>query len=150
MALTDGFAVRILALDIGEKRCGLAVSDSTGKIALPLRTLHTRDVFENSAAFQRVLADYEPDLLLCGLPVSLSGHENQQAIRIREQAESVAGQIHLPLEFMDERLSSANARRILRESGYSERAMREKVDAVAASLILQSYLDVSQNAIIGS
>jgi len=135
--------MRILALDIGEKRCGVAVSDATGKIAFPLCTLGTSEVLENSSAFQRILEDYEPSVLVCGLPLSLSGTENQQAGIIREKAERIAQQTKLPIEFVDERLSSGNARRILRESGYDARSMKGKVDQIAASLILQTYLDGS-------
>ena len=140
--------MRVLALDIGEKRCGIAASDPSGILALPLCSLHTSEIFENSPTFRRILEDYEPELLLCGLPISLSGEENQQALRIREQANRIAQQLHLPLEFIDERLSSTDARRVLRESGYNERTMRDKLDAVAASLILQTYLETSQTGII--
>jgi len=133
--------VRVLALDIGEKRCGVAVSDATGKVALPLCTLGASEVLDNSRAFQRILEDYEPAMLVCGLPVSLSGTENKQAGIIREKAGRIASQAGLPLEFVDERLSSGDARRILRESGHDERSMRGKVDMVAASLILQTFLE---------
>ena len=77
--------------------------------------------------------------------MTLAGEEGPQAARVREQAERVAAACGLPLEFEDERLSSAEAKRILREQGLSERAMRGKVDMVAASLFLQAWLDARHN-----
>ncbi|MDO4429612.1 MAG: Holliday junction resolvase RuvX, partial [Atopobiaceae bacterium] len=97
-----------------------------------------------AVTFRRVLEDWEPDLLVCGLPRTLAGEEGPQAERIRAQAEKIAQSCGLPLEFADERLSSAEAKRTLREQGLSERSMRGRVDSVAASLFLQSWLDARQ------
>ena len=83
-------------------------------------------------------------MLVCGLPETLAGEEGPQAGRVRAQAEKIARSCGLPLEFADERLSSAEAKRILKEQGLSERAMRGKVDSVAAGLFLQSWLDARQ------
>ena len=91
-----------------------------------------------------MLEDWEPDLLVCGLPRTMAGEDGPQAERIRAQAQKIAKSCGLPLEFADERLSSAEAKRILREQGLSERSMRGKVDMVAASLFLQSWLDARQ------
>ena len=99
----------------------------------------------HAVTFRRVLEDWEPELLVCGRPMTLAGEEGPQAARVREQAERVAAACGLPLEFEDERLSSAEAKRILREQGLSERAMRGKVDMVAASLFLQAWLDARHN-----
>ncbi|MCL2756794.1 MAG: Holliday junction resolvase RuvX [Coriobacteriia bacterium] len=136
--------MHVLALDIGEKRCGIAVSDSSGKIAIPISTLDTQHVLGGHPDFKRILSDHEPELLLCGLPVSLDGAEHTQAIRIRQQAELISQQTGLPLAFVDERLSSSEARRLLRESGHTERSMRGKVDMVAASLILATWLEAQR------
>ncbi len=133
--------MRVLALDIGEKRVGVAVSDPAGRVASPVCVLPAQEVFSHAAPFRRVLGDWEPELLLCGRPMTLSGEEGPQAQRIAAQAEKIAATCGLPLEFADERLSSAEAKRILREQGLSERSMRGKVDMVAASLFLQSWLD---------
>ena len=133
--------MRILAIDVGEKRCGVAVSDADAKIALPLRVVSTEEIMHKAPAFQRILEDYEPELLVCGLPVSLDGKEHQQALRIRSLATQIAEDTGLSLVFVDERYSSDEARRILRESGHDERSMRGKIDAVAASLMLQAYLE---------
>lgn len=137
--------MRVLALDIGEVRVGVAVSDPTGRVASPVCVLPAQEVLAHAATFRRVLEDWEPELLVCGRPMTLAGEEGPQAARVREQAERVAAACGLPLEFEDERLSSAEAKRILREQGLSERAMRGKVDMVAASLFLQAWLDARHN-----
>ena len=136
--------MRVLALDIGEVRVGVAVSDPGARVASPVCVLPAAEVLAHAVTFRRVLEDWEPDLLVCGLPRTLAGEEGPQAERIRAQAEKIAAACGLPLEFADERLSSAEAKRILKEQGLSERAMRGKVDSVAAGLFLQSWLDARQ------
>ncbi len=136
--------MRVLALDIGEVRVGVAVSDPAGRVASPVCVLPAAEVLAHAVTFRRVLEDWEPELLVCGLPRTLAGEEGPQAERIRAQAEKIAAACGLPLEFADERLSSAEAKRILKEQGLSERAMRGKVDSVAAGLFLQSWLDARQ------
>ena len=137
--------MRALALDIGEVRVGVAVSDPAGRVASPVCVLPAQEVLAHALTFRRVLEDWEPDLLVCGRPMTLAGEEGPQAARVRERAERIAAACGLPLEFEDERLSSAEAKRILREQGLSERAMRGKVDMVAASLFLQAWLDARHN-----
>ena len=130
-----------LALDIGEKRIGIAASDRSGSIASPVAVLPASEVEGLARTFRRVVEDYEPEVLVCGLPRTLAGEDGKQAARVRSVAEQLARALDLPLEFEDERLSSAEAKRILREEGLSERQMRGKVDMVAASLFLQTWLD---------
>ena len=137
--------MRVLALDIGEVRVGVAVSDPAGRVASPVCVLPAAEVLACARSFRRVLEDWEPELLLCGRPLTLAGEEGPQAARIERQAEQIARTCGLPLEFADERLSSQEAKRILREQGLSEKAMRGKVDMVAASLFLQSWLDAGQS-----
>ena len=95
-------------------------------------------------SFRRILEDHEPDVLVCGRPKTMAGEDGPQAQRIMEQAAQIAQACALPLEFADERLSSAEAKRILRAQGLSEKEMRGKIDMVAASLFLQSWLDARQ------
>ena len=133
--------MRYIALDIGRKRTGIAASDATGSIANPVTVLDSAEVFGNARSFRRVLEDYEPDVIVAGLPVSLDGGENEHAAWVREQAAAVAKAAGVELEFADERLSSAEAKRIMRERGMSERDMRGKLDMVAASVFLQAHLD---------
>lgn len=133
-----------MALDIGEVRCGIAISDPAERVASPVCVLPTAEVVGHAAPFRRVIEDWEPELLLSGLPLSLNGEEGPQAARIKEQAQKIAAALDIPLEFSDERLSSTEAKRVLREQGLNEKSMRGKVDMVAASIFLQSWLDARQ------
>lgn len=130
-----------LALDIGQTRIGIAASDRTGRVAVPVKVLPADEVLSHARSFRAILEDYEPDVLVCGRPQTLSGEDGPQAERVMEQGRAVASRCGLPLEFVDERLSSSEAKRILRAQGLSERQMRGKVDMIAASLFLQAWLD---------
>ena len=134
-----------LALDIGETRIGIAASDFSGRLAMPIKVLPAAEVTGMSKGFRRILEDYEPEVLVCGLPMTLAGEEGPQAERVRAVAASIGAACGLPVEFCDERLSSSEAKRILREQGLSEREMRGKVDMIAASLFLQAWLDASRD-----
>ena len=133
--------MRVLALDIGEVRIGVAVSDPAARVATPVAVLPATEVTGGAKPWRRLLEDWEPELLLCGLPRTLSGEEGPQAASIRQKAEAIAAAAQLPLQFADERLSSREAKRSLRESGLSEKEMRGKVDMIAASIFLQAWLD---------
>lgn len=130
-----------LALDIGQTRIGVAVSDRTGRVAMPVKVLPAAEVTGMARSFRLLLEDHEPDILVCGLPKTMAGEEGPQAERVRAVGEQVARLAGLPLAFADERLSSREAKRILREEGLSERQMRGKIDMLAASLFLQAWLD---------
>lgn len=142
--------MRALALDIGEVRVGIAVSDAAGLIASPVKVMPAQEVLSHARTFRMVLEDYEPDVLVCGRPKTLSGEDGPQAERIMLQAQQIAKNCNLPLAFQDERLSSSEAKRILREQGLKEKEMRGKVDMIAASLFLQSWLDAQQAGSAGA
>ena len=127
--------MRIMALDIGETRVGVAVCDPGERVASPVCVLPAAEVLSCSKPFRRLLEDWEPELLLCGLPYTLAGQEGPQAARIRAAADAVTKACGIPHEFADERLSSQEAK------GLSERDMRGKIDMIAASLFLQAWLD---------
>lgn len=130
-----------LALDIGGTRTGIAVSDRTGRVAMPLKVLPASEVENMARTFRMIIEDHEPDVLVCGLPQTMAGEEGPQAEHICAIAERVSRACDLPLEFIDERLSSSEAKRVLREQGLSEKQMRGKVDMISASLFLQAWLD---------
>lgn len=130
-----------LALDIGDARIGVAVSDRTGTVASPVKVLPASEVLGLSRSFRAIVADHEPDVLVVGRPRTLAGEDGPQAERVMEAGRDLARALGLPVEFADERLSSAEAKRILREQGLTERKMRGKVDMLAASLFLQAWLD---------
>ena len=136
--------MRILALDIGPVRVGVAVCDPAERVATPVCVLPSQEVRSGAKSFRRLLEDWEPELILCGLPYTMAGEEGPQAEFIRQFAADVAKASDLPLEFTDERLSSSQAKRSLREKGLSEKEMRGKVDMIAASLFLQAWLDTRQ------
>jgi putative Holliday junction resolvase len=137
--------MRALALDIGEVRIGIAASDVTGTVASPVAVLPAQEVLSNARTWRRVLDDHEPEVLVCGLPETMAGERGPQAQRVQQVAERIAASCGIPLEFVDERLSSVEAKRILRSQGLNERRMRGKVDMVAASLFLQTWLDGHNN-----
>ena len=133
--------MRALALDIGEIRVGIAASDVTGTVASPVKVLPANEVLSLARPFRLVIEDYEPDVLVCGRPKTMSGEDGPQAEKLMAQALDLGNRLGIPVEFADERLSSSEAKRILREQGVSERNMRGKVDMIAASLFLQAWLD---------
>lgn len=111
------------------------------RVASPVTVLSTQEVLQAAKPFRQLLDEWEPEMLVCGLPYTLAGEEGPQAARIRKAAAAIASANGLPVEFTDERLSSREAKRILREEGLSEKQMRGKIDMVAASLFLQAWLD---------
>ncbi|MBE6464875.1 MAG: Holliday junction resolvase RuvX [Eggerthellaceae bacterium] len=140
--------MRVMALDIGEKRIGIAISDPDERVATPLSVLDASQVERGEKAFKRLLEDWEPELFLVGLPLTLHGEEGPQSLRIRSVASGISARFGIPVEYSDERLSSREAKRILREEGLSEREMRGKIDMIAANVFLQAWLDekASDNA----
>jgi len=133
--------VRVLALDIGEKRIGVAVSDPSGSVATPVKVLATQSVLGDSRLLANLIDDYEVELVVVGLPLSLDGTEGKQAAEVRRISALLAKTTPLPFEYYDERLSSSAAKRAMTEAGVSDKAKRGSVDMVAASLFLQSFLD---------
>jgi putative Holliday junction resolvase len=132
--------VRVLGLDIGERRVGTALSDAQRRIATPLNVLDVRDLLEGPA-LPDLVEEYEIERVVVGLPMSLDGEEGPQAALVRKSGDELARRLRIPVEYRDERLSSAEAKRRMAEAGVSSRDMRGKTDMLAAALILQSYLD---------
>ncbi len=130
-----------LALDIGGTRTGIAVSDRTGRVAMPLKVRPACEVAGLARSFRLILEDHEPDVLVCGLPQTMSGVEGPPAEHLREVAGRMAAVTGHPHDVIDERLTSTEAKRILREQGLNEKQMRGKVDMISASLFLQAWLD---------
>ncbi len=136
--------MRVLALDIGERRVGVAISDPAGKVATPLEVVDASEASKHGGKLQRIVDDYEIQTVIVGLPLSLDGTEGPQARRVRNVAESLARFLPVTIEFVDERLSSVEAKRRMREAGHDERSQRGVIDMVAASIFLQDYLDATQ------
>lgn len=133
---------RILAVDWGELRIGLALSDETQLLSSPLTTLvRRRGKRFPMPRFLELVATHHPVGLLVGLPLSPEGSENDSTRAARELAAGLAGRTGLPFELWDERMTTSRALRVVREQGGSTRGRREDVDALAASVLLQHYLD---------
>lgn len=129
--------MRVLGVDIGEKRVGIAVSDPERRIATPVAVVDATD----SGAVRSVVEEWDASLIVVGLPLSMDGSEGAQARRVRDIAEAIERDLRVPVRFFDERLTSAQAKRAMREAGTDEKRARGKVDMVAAALMLQAYLD---------
>lgn len=133
---------RIIAVDWGEVRLGLALSDEGQVLATPLDTLTRRPGKRfPMLPFVAHLERHHPVGIVVGLPLTLEGEEGPSAAAARELAALIAGRTGLPVELVDERLTTARAHREIREQGGSTRGRREEVDALAASVLLQGYLD---------
>ena len=143
---------RLLGVDLGERRIGLAIADRDGGRALPLSTLNRKpSTDEDAAAFARVVAEQDVDELVVGLPLHAGGDEGSQAAATREWAAAVAPILGLPLTFRDERLTSHLAEQRIgpmkrgRSGGPPTRTQREahraRIDREAAAIILQDELD---------
>lgn len=132
---------RILALDVGSKTIGLAVSDPLGITAQGLETLRRKNKRTDFDALARVLEKYEVSEIVVGYPLRMSGAAGPQADRMAEFAEQLRQRFELPVHLSDERLTTAQAGRVLRETDMSIRRRGQVVDRLAAVLILQSFLD---------
>ncbi len=132
---------RILALDVGKKRIGLAVSDELGLTAQGLETLQRIRIREDLSKLEELAKHLNVGTLLIGKPLHMSGDESRQSEYTREFAERLARQTSLPVVFWDERLTSAEAERTLRETGASLDQKKKSVDRLAAMLLLESYLE---------
>jgi putative pre-16S rRNA nuclease len=132
--------MRIAALDVGDARIGVAVSDELGITAQGIGVVRRVGGRRDLEALATMLAPYGPDRLVVGLPLNMSGSEGPQATRVRAFATRVADHLGIPLEFQDERLTTFAAEQALLEADVSRRRRKELVDKVAATIILQDYL----------
>jgi putative Holliday junction resolvase len=133
---------RVLALDVGTRRLGIAVSDPTGTVASPLATIPRRDPAQDAAALAALAAEQGATTVVAGLPVTLAGAEGPAAKAVRAYLEELRPLLPgLAFELADERLSTVAAERALVGGGVRRRDRRQVVDQVAASLFLQTWLD---------
>src|SRR2546427_11491096 len=132
--------MRIAALDVGEARIGVAVSDELGITAQGLGVVRRVGGRKDLEALATLLAPYAPTRLVVGLPLNMNGSEGPQAAKVRAFAGRAATHLGIPLEFQDERLTTVAAERALLEADVSRRRRRDVIDKVAATLILQGYL----------
>ena len=131
---------RLLALDLGDKRIGVAISDESNLLARPLTTIVRASKREDFDAIADLIAQYDVERLIVGLPWTLRGEEGPQARRARRYVEALSAAIAAPVSFQDERYTSAEAEVRLAETPRKRRRPGD-VDAAAAAIILQDYLN---------
>lgn len=140
-------AGRVLAIDWGELRFGLALSDETQTIASPLSTLtRRRGKRFPMPPFLALVATHRPVGLVIGLPLTPDGEEGPAARLTRELAAQLGGRTCLPVEMVDERMTTARALAAIQEQDGSTRGRREDVDALAATVLLQHFLETRRHA----
>jgi putative Holliday junction resolvase len=135
-----------LSLDVGTKTIGLAVSDPLGVTAQGLDTLRRKNKRTDFERLRQVIAQYEVREIVVGYPLHMSGDPSAQSRRVSEFADELRERFQLPVHLWDERLTSTEANRVLRESEMSIRRRAEVVDRLAAVLILQSFLESRQSS----
>lgn len=128
---------RILGIDLGERRIGIAISSPEGRLAVPLRILDSRDALSDALAIKEIAQAEDVERLVLGHPLSMDGKVGPQARKVGEFAQTLRDVTGLPVDLRDERLSTAQARRSVKKT----RGARKPVDDVAAAVILQGYLD---------
>jgi len=131
---------RILAIDYGARRMGLAVSDPLGITAQGLETLERKNKRSDFARLERTVREFNVGEIVLGYPLRMSGEEGAQAQKVNKFAEALRETLQIPVHLWDERLTSAEANRLLREAEVSTRKRAQAVDRMAAVLILQSFL----------
>ena len=132
---------RIMALDVGSRRIGVAVSDPLGITAQGLDTIQRQNKRRDLEALRRLLSEYQIREVVVGLPLRLSGAEGTQSEKMRRFAEDLESQFGVTVHLWDERWTSTEANRLLRETDLSIEKRAKAVDRMAATLILQSWLE---------
>lgn len=132
---------RLLGVDYGSVRVGLAVSDADRRIASPLTTYRRRSRDADARFFQGLVGDENVTEIVVGLPVHLHGGEGQKAAEARKFGGWLAEIMRLPVVFWDERFTTVQAERLLLDAGLTNQRRRDRRDRVAAQILLQSYLD---------
>ena len=132
---------RLLGLDVGNRRIGMAVSDLLGITAQGIDTLQRRNKRTDFQQLAKVIRNYNVAEIVVGLPLRLSGADSAQTVRVAEFADDLRAKFQLPVHLWDERLTSVQANRLLREAELSIEKRAASVDRMAAILILQSFMD---------
>ncbi len=136
---------RYLGIDFGEKRVGLAITDPTRLIAQPLETVVYKSRKELFLRLKKVIDDFGVIKIILGLPVSMNGSDSQKTREVRDFADDLIKQVSVPVDMLDERLTTVQANLLLQQLGKKASKSRDKVDQIAAQYILQTYLDREKN-----
>ncbi len=133
--------MRILAIDHGTKRIGIAVSDELKMIAQPLEFIPAEPFSEFLARLKEILREKEVELILLGMPRNMDGSYGPAALKVQEFGAALKSAVAVPIQMWDERLTSVQANRFLIQGNVRREKRKEKVDKMAAAILLQSYLD---------
>jgi putative holliday junction resolvase len=135
--------MRVLGLDVGDRRTGVALSDPLGMLASPLLVFELKNGVEDIAFILKLVEQYQVEKIIIGLPQSMDGSIGSQAEKVKIFSEKLRHTCPVPIEYRDERLTTVTAKRMLMESGNKKYTKKKKVecDAAAAAVILQSYLN---------
>ena len=134
--------MRAIGIDLGEKRIGVAISDSSGNLATPYEVvLRTGDRAQEHRQIRAIVEEVEAEIVVVGLPLSLDGSEGKAAKAAREEAKAIGQIVSLPLEMHDERFTTVEAERLWKEQGLKAPERRKVVDKVAAAILLQAWMD---------
>lgn len=136
--------MRVLAVDVGTKRTGIAVSDPLGYTAQPLETWQCRTPVEDAGHIAQLATYYQAELVLVGHPITLGGSASPQTVKAEAFAATLQERCTCPVRLWDERLTTAQGERALIEGGVRREKRRHVVDQVAAQLLLQQYLDAQR------
>ena len=140
----EGAVLRVLGLDVGERRIGVAVSDPTGTIVSPVTAIRRVSQEADIRAVTALAGEYDAEAIVVGLPISLNGRLGPQARLVREFIRSLSKESPVPVHSHDERFSTVEAERLLREAGHAPSREKGLRDSAAASVILQAYLDAKR------
>jgi len=135
---------RVMALDVGGRRIGVALSDSTRVLASPLTTLRAEPRARAIGQIAKLVADCEVDTLVVGLPLTLGGEIGPQAQLVQAFADELRAQLAVPIHLFDERLTTVAAERMMQALGIKPERRKERIDEVAASIILQDFLEAQR------
>jgi len=145
--VNDRLPGRVMALDLGSKRVGVALSDPTRTIAQSYGVVQRKSRDEDFARYQQIMTEQKVTLLVVGLPTTSEGGDSETAVWIRDYIAEFSQQCGVPIQFWDESFTTVQAEDSLRQRGKRGKKARQQVDAVAAAFILQSYLDAQRNVI---
>ncbi|MCX5999694.1 MAG: Holliday junction resolvase RuvX [Chloroflexi bacterium] len=138
--------MRFLGLDIGDKWIGVAASDPSGTLATPLTRVGVVDAEGTVLAIERLVQDNEVGCVVAGMPYSLDGSLGPQARRVNDFLRILSERLQVPVKTWDERFSTVTAHQMMAEAGVRRKRRKQRIDAAAAALILQEYLDSQHSA----
>ncbi len=133
--------MKYMAFDIGDKRIGIAVSDPFCQMALPLETYYRKNFIKDLQYLANLAKERYVDVIVCGLPLNFDGSESEQTLKTKSFVEELKNYTDIPIVFEDERFTTLEARRVLIEGNVSRKDRKGVIDKIAASYILESYIN---------